>query len=123
MIEATLGTVLLIFAAMITIQLVLVFHGALAAHGAATRIARTLAVTGSDTMVSQVYDQQTATSLKALKWQRYECIKEARVARCTVYVNVPSMIPGGGLIGGGGLRGDLPLQETGYYPIGATSGG
>lgn len=123
MIEATIGTVLLLFAAMTTIQLVLVFHGALAAHGAAARAARTLAVTGSSAMAEQVYQQQTSTSLRALRWQGVSCVKETRRALCTVTVEVPAILPGGGLFGGGGLTGHIPLHETGVYPIGGDSGG
>jgi len=44
MVEATIGTVLLLFAALGTLQLVLVFHGALAGHTAVIRAARTMPI-------------------------------------------------------------------------------
>lgn len=111
MIEATIGTVLLLTAALIAMQLVLIFHGALAAHSAATRAARAMAITGQDSSAQRVYQQQRATSLGAVQWDpRAVCSMESSGATCRVRVRVPTLVPGVGLL--------LPdgLEEEGWYP-------
>ncbi len=118
MVEATIGTVLLLLAALIVIQLSLVFHGALAAHGAATRSAREYALTEDMGEVQEVYRLQIGTSLRALRWEPPECRLESTRAFCTAVVRVPVVVPGAGVVGGGGPLSPIPVVEIGTYPRG-----
>lgn len=123
MVEATIGTILLLFAALAAVQLVLVFHGTLAAHGAAIRSARTLAVTGSRQLAQSTYEDQRSAALGMIRWEQFDCSQTSTMAQCEVVIKVPVIVPGGGLFGGGGLTGPLLVRETGAYPIGSRSGG
>lgn len=122
LIEATLGTVILLLAALIVIQMVLVFHAVLAAHSAAVRTARTLAIAGSGA-VAETYRRQVSTTLAALTWGEPDCRRTDTLATCTVEVRVPAIVPGAGLFADGSVSGRLVYQETGWYPIGDGSGG
>lgn len=115
MVEATMGTVLLLFAALIVIQFVLVFHGRMAAYGAALRSARSFAITGSFAHAQTTFNHQVSASLGALDWEELSCSRQSGVGTCTVTVHVPIVIPGGTLI----IR---PYTKTGVYPIGSESG-
>lgn len=122
MIEATLGTVILIFAALAAVQIVLVFHGALAAKSAATRAARTYAITGDLRQAEATAQLQYSTALAALKWAPVVCQHPDSFARCTVAVTIPTVIPGGGLFAGGGVFTAPQISEDGAYPVGGRSG-
>lgn len=117
MVEATLGVVLLMLAAVAAIQLVLVFHAALAAHSAAARSARAFALTWDYAAASRVYELQKSTALQAIIWEELRCDRRGDGGECTVRVQVPSLLPGGGLFIGEGRNPMLVLlRETGYYP-------
>jgi hypothetical protein len=118
MIEATIGTVLLLLAALIVIQLVLVFHGSLALHGAVARSARTMALTGDQSAAAATFAAQQGTALKSIKWRFRGCRVVQNVAHCDASVDIPVVFPGAGLFGGGGLTGPIPQDETGSYPQG-----
>lgn len=122
MIEATIGITLLLFVLLLAMQLVLVFHGALAGHTAAMRSARTLAVTGDFQAAQATFARQTDTALRSLHWPGMSCDTAGGRAACTVAVEVPAILPGAGLFTGGGLAGPVTIAETGYYPIGDRSG-
>ena len=114
MVEATIGTVLLLFAALGAIQLILVFHGALAAHSAATRSARAMALTFDHAEAERVFRLQKATSLSAINWIELRCYGVENGAECQVRAEVPSILPGSGLFFGSITS--IPIRETGYYP-------
>lgn len=117
MIEATIGTVLLLFAALGAIQLILVFHGALAAHSAAARTARAMALTHEQAEANRVFATQMATSLGALKWTGPSCSTASNGATCSVTVAIPAILPGSGLfLGSSGSLTTISLTETGFYP-------
>lgn len=133
MIEATLGTLLLLFAALGAMQMVLAFHAALADHTAVTRAARTYAITGSLDEAGQTYENQRSSSFRSLKWDDIQCLPakaspsspwpaDTRVVQCTARVRIPTMLPGGGLFSRGGFTEPPSVTETGYYPVGSDSG-
>jgi len=118
MIEATIGTVVLLLAALLAIQLILVFHGALAAHSAAVRAARAMALTHEYSEAKRVFKLQQSTALGALDWELIRCTPSTDGATCEVQVTVPSILPGSGLfLGQGASLTAIPLPpERGYYP-------
>lgn len=117
MVEATMGVVLLMLAAVAAIQLVLVFHAALAAHSAAARSARAFALTWDYSAARRVYQLQQSTALRAISWGELECDRRPDGALCVVRVDVPSLLPGGGLfMGDGGNMMLVSLTENGFYP-------
>lgn len=118
MVEATFGILMLLFVALGAMQMVLVFHGALAAHSAAARTARTRAITGQQDQAQKTYDQQRQTALGALRWDAEpRCTMDNNWAQCTVQVHIPAIFPGGGfLFGSGGSFTDILVSETGNYP-------
>jgi Flp pilus assembly protein TadG len=122
MIEATLGTVILIFAALAAVQIVLVFHGALAAKSAATRAARTYAITNDLNEADRTAQRQYSTALAALKWEPAECDRSSGMAHCKITVTIPEVVPGGGLFAGGSVLSQPTRSEEGWYPIGARNG-
>lgn len=122
MIEATIGTVLLVLAALIVIQLVLVFHGSLALHGAVARAARTMAITGSDRLAEETFIEQKSTALGAIQWHFERCFMDGDMARCKASVDIPIVFPGAGMFGGGGLTGPYNRPMEGSYPKGRVGG-
>jgi hypothetical protein len=122
MIEATIGTVLLVLAALIVIQLVLVFHGSLALHGAVARAARTMAITGSEPLAEETFIEQKSTALGAIKWRFKRCGWKDDKAQCEAGVDIPVVFPGAGMFGGGGLTGPIHRDMTGSYPKGRVGG-
>lgn len=122
MVEATIGTVLLLLAALGTIQLVLVFHGALAGHSAVVRAARTLAVTGEHGRAMETFQAQMTTSLRGIAG-RVTCDRGAAAATCDATITVPSVMPGAGLFTGSGPVGPVTITNIkGTYPYGSGSG-
>lgn len=129
MVEATIGSLLLLFVCLAAIQLVLVFHGNLAAHGAVTRAARTYALTRDDQMAGDTFAVQMSTALGALRWNSPRCYLEAnyrgtgvQAAQCQVSVYVPFVLPVGGLFGNSQFAGTIRVDRTGVYPYGEKSG-
>lgn len=122
MIEATIGTVLLLLAALGTIQLVLVFHGALAGHSAVLRAARTMAVTNNSSRAVQTFQAQMTTALRGIQGDSVSCGIDRQVATCRAQIIVPSVMPGAGLFTGNGPTGPLIIAQTGTYPFGEFSG-
>jgi hypothetical protein len=118
LIEATLGTCLLIFAALVVVQIVLGFHGRISAHEAAMYSARRFSLTRDLAKVQEDYDRQRATSLRALVWKdQPTCSIEVsgqgeKLAVCVVELRVPVVIPGAALIGSGGW-----IPYTGSFPV------
>lgn len=115
MVEAMLGTVILLFFSLLVVQVVLVFHATLAAHAAATRSARAQALGSSPSMRDQVYNAQKGNAIKAISWQGLQCNESSTLVRCQVTVRVPSILPGGGFLFGGGFTG-VNITESGQYP-------
>lgn len=118
MVEAFVGTAFLLFAALITLQIVLTFHARLAAHEAAIRVARTYALTRDMNKAQATYDLQTSTSIRTLRWDALACNASPAEATCTVRVHVPILVPGGGIFGDGGALSPLTVQISGRYPSG-----
>lgn len=122
MVEATIGTVLLLLAALGTIQLVLVFHGALAGHSAVVRAARSLAVTGEQSRALQTFQAQMTTSLRGIEGTVF-CTPGGTAATCEATITVPSVMPGAGLFTGSGPVGPVVIPHIrGTYPYGSGSG-
>ena len=117
MVEATFGICLLLFVTLGAIQMILVFHGALAAHSAAARSARSMAIAGYSE-AQRVYHQQMATALGALSWGPVaDCFPQDEGAVCITHVSIPAVLPGGGLIFGEGKSlGTISLSERAFYP-------
>jgi hypothetical protein len=116
-VEATIGIVLLLFTALFAVQLVLLLHGALAAHSAAGRAAREVALTGTVWAANAIYQKEQSTALRALLWQGPDCSYTRTLATCIARVRVPSLMPGGVLLfGNGSFLGAIDLTETGQYP-------
>lgn len=121
MIEATIGTIMLLFVTLGVMQMLLVFHASLAVHGAATRAAREYAVRESFSAADEVYQAQRNSSFRAIAWQPLECVpltKTTQTAECTVRASVPAILPGSAVLGGGKLTGSWPIEEKGAYPRG-----
>lgn len=111
MIEATMGTFLLLFAALGSIQIVLYLHGELAAGNAASHMARTFALTRKQEAADRDFEDQRYTSFGFLRWARDPCDAVGGFARCTVKVTVPAIVPGLQLFGLNELR------ASGAYPL------
>lgn len=122
MVEATIGTVLLLFAALGTLQLVLVFHGALAGHTAVIRAARSMAITGDEWRAEQTFQQQMSTALRGISGSGLDCNNNGQVASCTATITIPSIMPGAGLFTGNSPIAAMTIPHTGTYPYGANSG-
>jgi hypothetical protein len=122
MVEATIGTVLLLFAALGTLQLVLVFHGALAGHTAVIRAARTMAITGDHWRAEQTFQQQMSTALRGISAGPIRCGPSGQVMACTADIYIPSIMPGAGMFTGNSPIGPVSIPHTGTYPYGANSG-
>lgn len=122
-VEATLGISLLLVVALFAIQLVLYFHGTLAARAAAINGAHAVALTGETGRALPEYQKQQETSLGSLTWTGLHCQYLPKVATCSVTVQIPSIIPAGGaLFGNGGFLGPITVTETAQYPT-SDSGG
>lgn len=111
LIEATMGTFLLLFAALGAIQIVLYLHGELAANAAASHMARTYSLTRSMQQVNQDFADQRYTSFGFLVWANGGCTAASGFARCNVTVTVPAVLPG---IQWFNLN---VRQATGAYPL------
>ncbi|HYF80798.1 MAG TPA: hypothetical protein VD973_27115 [Symbiobacteriaceae bacterium] len=122
MVEATIGTVLLLFAALGTLQLVLVFHGALAGHTAVIRAARTMAITGDHWRAEQTFQQQMSTALRGISGGALNCGNNGQLVTCSAVINIPSIMPGAGLFTGNSPIEPMDITHTGSYPYGANSG-
>lgn len=95
LIEATMGTFLLLFAALGAIQIVLYLHGELAAGNAASHMARTYALTRDQRMADSEFIDQRYSSFGFLRWTNFGCnASDGRFARCTVQVTIPAIVPG-----------------------------
>lgn len=116
MVEATIGIVMILFVALMFMQVLLVFHASLAAHAAAQRAARDGALTGDPAAGTATAAVLQGNTLKIIKWQAPSCAQQGSVMQCTVTAGVPSMVPGGGLFMGGGWSG-VEIKETGQYPM------
>lgn len=116
MVEAMLGTLLLLFAALLVIQVIIIFHASLAAHSAATRSARAQALGASTSQRDSVYQAQRANAIKIINWQGITCTPSGDLVTCTVKAQVPSILPGGGFLFGGNFAG-VPIEERGQYPM------
>lgn len=122
MVEATIGTVLLLLAGLATMQLVLVLHGVLAQQGAVVRAARTYAITVDAGAAKQTFDTQMGTALGSIHWSVPTCSRAGSVAQCTVTITIPSVLPGAGLFTGSSAMGPISQTRTGVYPYGEKSG-
>ncbi|MDF2628849.1 MAG: hypothetical protein K0R39_2680 [Symbiobacteriaceae bacterium] len=122
MVEATIGTVLLLFAALGTLQLVLVFHGALAGHTAVIRAARTMAITQDQGRAQQTFQAQMSTALRGISGGGLTCNPNPPLVSCTATIFIPSIMPGAGLFTGDSIIGPISITHTGSYPYGANSG-
>jgi Flp pilus assembly protein TadG len=111
MIEATLGTFLLLFAALGAIQIVLYLHGELAAHAAASHMARSYALTRSQAEADEQFADQRYSSFGFLRWANQGCTAVGGFARCTVAVTVPTLLPGVQ------FTGLTQRTATGAYPL------
>lgn len=111
LIEATMGTFLLLFAALGAIQIVLYLHGELAAGNAASHMARIYALTRDRQAVDREFADQRYASFGFLRWTNEGCDPVLGFARCTVSVRVPALVPG---IQFFGLN---VLEATGAYPL------
>lgn len=121
MVEATIGTVLLLLAALGAIQLVLVFHGALASYGAVIRASRTYAITREDSRAADTFRVQMSTAIKALQWTNPQCGMVSGASQCSVTVTIPTVLPGAGLFTGNSVLGPITITQTGIYPYGDKS--
>lgn len=122
MVEATIGTVLLLFAALGTLQLVLVFHGALAGHTAVIRAARTMAITQDHWRAEQTFQQQMSTALRGISGSGLSCGPNGPLVTCAAEIHIPSIMPGAGLFTGNTPFEPMTIRHTGSYPYGANSG-
>lgn len=111
MIEATAGTVLLLTAALGAIQIVLYLHAELAAHSAASHMARTYALTRSHADAAADFADQIFTSFGFLRWTNDGCDVVVRMAECRVSVTVPTVLPGAEFVG------LTERHATGAYPL------
>lgn len=111
MIEATIGTFLLLLAALGAIQIVLYLHGELAAGNAASHMARTYALTRDQRAADSDFADQRYSSLGFLRWTNERCVESGGFARCTVQVRIPAIVPGIQ------LTPFLERRATGAYPL------
>lgn len=111
LIEATMGTFLLLFAALGAIQIVLYLHGELAAGSAASHMARTYALTRDRQAVDTEFANQRFSSFGFLEWANFGCTAASGFARCTVQVTIPAIVPGLQ------LTPFVNRQATGAYPL------
>ncbi|HYF94508.1 MAG TPA: hypothetical protein VD969_20005 [Symbiobacteriaceae bacterium] len=122
-VEATLGISLLLFVALFAIQLVLFFHGTLAARAAALNGARDVALTGDPNAGRPAYLRQQSTALGSLRWPGIVCQFRTTEATCEARVQIPSIVPAGGaLFGSGGVLGPITVTESAQYPALDTGG-
>lgn len=118
LVEATVGTCLLIFAALLSLQVALVFHGALAARTAANHSARAYALTRDEARAQAAFQGQRGTTLGLVRLDLLGCRPAGPVGMCHVQATVPVVLPGAGIFGGRGATGPLAVVEVGAYPWG-----
>jgi hypothetical protein len=111
LIEATMGTFLLLLAALGAIQFVLVLHGSLTAHSVASQLARRYALTRSDAQVQLLWSEQTHATFGYLRWDYPRCDQSGSMGQCRLTVHVPTLIPGVSLLG------IDAITQTGAYPL------
>lgn len=111
LIEATMGTFLLLFAALGAIQIVFYLHGELAAGNAASHMARTYALTGDQQAADRDFADQRYSSFGFLRWTNLRCNAVGGFARCTVQVRIPAIVPGVQ------LTSFVDRTATGAYPL------
>jgi Flp pilus assembly protein TadG len=118
MIEAVLGIVMLLLAALAAIQVMLYTHAAVVARSAATAAARSYALSGSKTTAEHDYEVQQGNAFKMVKWNGLVLERAGDRASATVKVTVPALFPGAAVLGGGKLTDPFHLEEIGEYPLG-----
>jgi Tfp pilus assembly protein PilV len=111
MIEATIGTFLLLLGALGSIQIAIVLHGSLAAYSAGAQLARTYALTRSEAAVDAAFARLNYTTFSYLHWQRPFCTDDGKMARCQIKGQLPTLVPGVTFVGGN------QVEATGAYPL------
>lgn len=116
LVEATIAVLIILLLALMFMQIVVVFHASLAAHAAAQRAARDGALTGSPSAGQATATKLQGSTIRIVQWKAPSCWKDGNVMRCEQKVNVPSIMPGGGLFMGGSWNG-VEITEEGRYPM------